>query len=125
MTAIPFLINDACAGFAHCHGLVRDEGDALVVECQTEDSIAGVIKTDVQEMRIPLSDIAAIAMERSWFGLSNKLVVQLVTMKQTSHLPGMKQGKFVLPVARRDAAAAQTLVASVVAYLNKRPALSV
>ena len=49
MTTIPFLIDDACAGFAHCHGLVCDEGNELVIEYQTQDAIAGVIKTEVQE----------------------------------------------------------------------------
>lgn len=119
MTAIPFLIDDACAGFAHCHGLIRDDGESLVIEFQTQDSIAGVIKTDVQESRIPLREIAKISLETAWFGLSNRLVIQLASMKQVTGLPGMRHGKFLLPIARSDQAAAEGLVRSISAYLEK------
>ena len=119
MTAIPFLIDDACAGFAHCHGLIRDEGDTLVIEYQTRDAIAGVLKTDVQEARIPLQEIAGIALKKSWFGFSNKLSIQLASMKQVHGLPGMTQGRFLLPIGRGDSEAAEGLVRSVSAYLSK------
>ena len=119
MTAIPFLIDDACAGFAHCHGLIRDEGETLVIEFQTQDAIAGVIKTDVREARIPLQEIAGIALNKSWFGFSNKLSIQLASMKQVTGLPGMRQGRFLLPIARVDRDAAESLVRSVSAYLGK------
>jgi hypothetical protein len=125
MTAIPFLIDDACAGFAHCHGLIRDEGEALVIEYQTQDAIAGVIKTDVQEARIPLKEIAGIALNKSWFGFSTTLSIQLASMKQVTSLPGMQQGRFVLPIARANRDAAEGLVRSVSAYLSKGGALAV
>jgi hypothetical protein len=32
MTAIPFVIDDAHAGLAHCHGLLRAEGQRPDVE---------------------------------------------------------------------------------------------
>lgn len=119
MTAIPFLIGDACAGFAHCHGLIRDEGETLVIEYQTQDAIAGVIKTEVQEARIPLAEIAGITLNQSWFGYSNKLAIQLASMKQVTSLPGMRQGRFLLPIARADREAAESLVRSVSAFLDK------
>ena len=119
MTAIPFLIDDACAGFAHCHGLVRDEGNHLVIEYQTQDAVAGVIKSEVQEARIPLQEIARISLERSWFGWSGKLVIQLASMKRVTALPGMKQGKLLLPVAYQDLESADALAKSVSECLNK------
>lgn len=119
MAAIPFLIDDACAGFAHCHGLIRDEGETLVIEFQTQDAIAGVIKTDIQEACIPLKEIAGITLKKSWFGLSNQLAIQLASMKHATGLPGMQQGRFLLPIARADRDAAESLVRSVTAYLSK------
>jgi hypothetical protein len=119
MSAIPFLIDDACGGFAHCHGLIRDEGETLVIEFQTQDAIAGVIKTEVREARIPLKEIAGITLHQSWFGFSNKLALQLASMKQVTSLPGMRQGKILLPIARVDRDAAQRLVTSICAYLSK------
>lgn len=116
---LPFFIDNACAGLAHCHGLIRDEGKELVIEYQTQDAIAGIIKSDVREARIPVSEIAGISLLKSWFGFSTRLVIQLVSMKHASGLPGMKQGRFELPISRRDRKTAEGLVASVSSYLSK------
>jgi hypothetical protein len=125
MTTIPFVIDDAYAGLAHCHGLLRDEGKELVIEHQTEDSIAGVFKGNLHEIRIPLSAISGIRLESSWFGWSNTLVLQLSSMKHCSELPGAKRGRLVVRISRADRAAAESLVASVSRYLEKGQATTV
>lgn len=119
MSAIAFQITDACGGLANCHGLIRDEGDFLVVEHQTQDGIVGMVKSDVQELRIPLKEIGSIALEETWFGWSSRLVIQLSSMKHLTGIPGMKQGRLILPIARSERPAAESLVQSVSAYLSK------
>jgi hypothetical protein len=119
MTAIAFQISDACGGLAHCHGLLRDDGESLVVEHQTQDGIVGIVKTEVQELRIPLKEIGSIALEETWFGWSSKLVIQLTSMKHLASIPGMKHGRLILPIARSERPAAAALVQSVSACLNK------
>lgn len=119
MTAIPFVIQSACAGLAHCHGLIRDEGDYLVMEYQTQDAVTGLIKGELQELRIPVKEIAGIQVKKSWLGWSDQLTFQMSSMKQVATIPGMKHGRVELPIARADFSAAEALVNSVTAYLNK------
>jgi len=119
MAAIPFLINDAVGGLAHCHGLIRDEGDTLVIESQTQDGIIGLVKGDIRETRISVKEIAGIEVKKSWLGWSDTLSIQMATMKQVAQIPGMKQGRIELPISRSDLGAAEELVASVSAYLHK------
>lgn len=119
MAAISFKNDDVYAGFANCQGILREDDDGLCLEYQTKDAIAGVLKTDVQEARIPWTNVASIMLRRRWFGLSNQIVIQLASLKETQHVPGVDQGRLVLPIARCDVPVAASLVESVNGYLRK------
>ena len=119
MAAVSFKNDQVYAGFALCHGVVRDDPEGLSLEYQTKDSIAGVFKTGVQEARIPWSNVSSILLRRSWFGLSNQLIIQLASLKETQDVPGVDQGRLILPIARRDVPFAVSLVESVNGYLQK------
>jgi len=66
--ALPFKISEVYAGFAETHGLLRLEGDALVFEFQTRDSIVGLVKSAIREQTIPLADLGSAAYQRKLFG---------------------------------------------------------
>jgi hypothetical protein len=119
MAAVSFKNDQVYAGFALCHGVIRDTDEGLCLEYQTKDAIAGVLKTGVQEARIPWTNVASILLRRKWFGLSNELIIQLASLKETQDIPGVDQGRLVLPIARRDVPFAQSLVNSVNGYLRK------
>jgi hypothetical protein len=51
MNMVPFKIDDLYGGLGECHGLLRDEGENLCFEFQTQDSLAGVLKSRVREVR--------------------------------------------------------------------------
>ena len=78
-----------------------------------------MIKSGVQEAHIPWSNVASILLQRSWFGLSNQLIIQLASLKETQDVPGVDQGRLILPIARRDVPFATSLVESVNGYLKK------
>jgi len=109
MNAVPFSIRNVFAGLGECHGLARQDGKFLVLEFQVQDSVLHVLKSGVKSLEIPLSDVAQITLRRCWLGFSNSLEIQLSRMAFADQIPGMKQGRLVLSLARRDVPAAQTL----------------
>ncbi|HLW68916.1 MAG TPA: hypothetical protein VKS79_26630 [Gemmataceae bacterium] len=111
MNTVPFTLEEVYSGFANCHGLIRDEGEHLVLEFQIQDSLVGLIKSGVKQVRIPLAELASVALERKWFGMSTNIVIQLSHMQPVQDVPGMKQGRLVLAIARKDREAAAKFVA--------------
>jgi hypothetical protein len=111
MNAVPVTLGEMYAGLADCHGLIRDEGDHLCLEFQVQDSLAGLLKSGIKKVRLPLADLASVALERKWLGLSTNLVIQVARMEAAKDVPGMEQGRIVLGVARKDRQAAAKFVA--------------
>ena len=126
-------------GLSAVHGMVRDEGDQLCLELQpdedpvvvrvncpncslpvavrrsqmkdSEDAVVDPITSRIQQVRIPRTDVVSITLQRSLFGLVTNLVIQLAHMEPVKDLAGIKQGRLVLNVARKDREAAQAFVA--------------
>jgi hypothetical protein len=107
--ALPFTVSNICGGFADCFGLVRDEGEYLVFEFQTKDSFFG-IKGKTREVRVPLADLAAVRLERGWFGRC-KLVLQAERLESVHLLPGADSGRVELTIARGDRPTAEAFIA--------------
>ncbi len=123
-------------GLSASHGLIRDEGDQLCVEfqepedpvvvrttcpscampvevrrSQVNDSAVGPVKSRIQQVRIPRTEVVSVALQRSFFGLVSKLVIQLAHLEPVKDLPGVKQGRLVLNVESKDREAAKVFVA--------------
>jgi serine/threonine protein kinase len=108
--ALPFKV-ELYDGFGECHGLLRDEGDYLRLEFQSQDAFGGMIKSRVKHSQIAKSDISLIRLERRWFGLATTLVLQANRFEAFSELPKMKAGRVELGIAREDRAAAERFIA--------------
>ena len=111
MNAVPFELDDVYHGLAACHGIIRDDGDFVCLEFQVQDAVIGLVKSDVQRTRIPLDELASVDLKTSWFGLVNKLVIQVSSMDSVKDVPGMTQGRLVLKIARKDRDTAERFVA--------------
>ncbi len=112
--SVPFTIGNLYAGFGHCHGLLRDEGDHLDFEFQVQDKLAGIIKSDVRRVKVALKDLASVTLTKGWLGtswLGTKIVIQAAHMETLKDGPGMSQGRVELSIARKDREAAERLVA--------------
>jgi hypothetical protein len=105
------MLDELYQGFAKGHGLIHDEGDCLCLEFQVQDAVVGLIKGGIKQVRIPLAELASVALERKWFGLSTFLVIQCARMEAVKDIPGTEQGRLVLGIARKDREAAAKLVA--------------
>lgn len=112
MNTVPFKV-DLYAGFGQCSGLLRDEGDHLVLEFQNQDKIAGIIKSGVRQVRVPLSDLVSVTITKGWLGgrwMGVTIVLQAARMETLQDIPGMRQGKVELSVASKDRDAAERFV---------------
>lgn len=107
MNAVPFELFGPCHGLLRTTGLIRDEGDHLCLEFQTTDRLFGAYKTRVKRVRVPLTDVAAVALETPWLGHWAKLVLRSERLEPFAAIPGASQGRVVLHVARPDRAAAR------------------
>jgi hypothetical protein len=111
MNTVPVTLSEIYQGFASGSGLVRDEGEALCLEFQVKDSVVGLLKSEIKQVRIPRADLASVAIRSHFFGLTTKLIIGVNRLESVQDVPGMEQGRIILHVARKDRAAAEQLVA--------------
>ena len=113
MNTVPFTV-DLFGGLGKCEGLLRDEGEHLVLEFQNKDAVAGILKSDVREVRVPLKDLVSVTLTKGWLGtswLGVTIVLQSGRMETLKDVPGMSQGRAELSIARKDRDAAEKFVA--------------
>lgn len=109
MNIVPFYSDDAYAGLARCNGLLKDLGDALILEIQIQDNFFGFLKSAVQEIRVPIEDVVSLEMKDGWLGsnVGVKLVLQTNKTELLDPIPTASQGRVVLTIARADVPAAE------------------
>ncbi len=110
MNAVPVHLDNVFGGLADCHGLLRDEGDHLVLEYQSQDPLLGVIKSSVKQVRIPRDRLASVTLSTGWLGVQATLTIQVTEMAVLAEVSGMSQGRLELRVDRSDRATAQKFV---------------
>ncbi len=107
MTSIPFCFPSRLMGFVETNGLVRGDGPDLVVEYRRK--YACCFYGETQTVRIPLTKIESLKLQRGWFG-SAKLVVQVNSLTAVAGLPESDHGRVELLIERRDRPAAEKFV---------------
>ncbi len=115
MNMVPFTINELYGGLGECHGLLRDEGENLCFEFQTQDSLAGLIKSRVREVRIPVKELVSVTLTKGWLGTSwmgVTIVIQATKLDTLKDIPRSSQGRVELSIARKDRDAAEKFVAN-------------
>ena len=114
MNSVPFTLSELYGGLATCDGLLRDEGEKIVLEFQVKDAVAGFIKSGVREVRVPLKDLVSVTLTKGWLGtswLGVKIVIQAARMELLKDVPGASQGRVELHIARKDRDLAERFVA--------------
>ncbi len=113
MNSVPFTVK-LYGGFGECQGLLRDEGEYITIEFQTVDTVAGILKSGIRQVRVPLKDLTAVTLTKGWLGTSwmgVTIVLQAARIETLKDVPGMIQGRVELSVARKDRDAAERFVA--------------
>jgi hypothetical protein len=114
VNAVSVWVGSLYGGLAECEGMLRDEGEDLVLEYQVKESFFGdLFRSKVREARIPRDTIASVTLRKTktWLKLKTELVIQTTRLGPVGDVPGMSQGKLVLSVEETDLPAAEKLVA--------------
>lgn len=106
MFSLPVSLPEVYGGFAEAHGIIRFDGVQLTLEFEIQDGVFGVVKSGVKEIRLPVSEIAAITFKRKTFRAL--IVLRCHRVKSVEKIPGQKGGEFRIQVKRahRDEAEA-------------------
>ena len=91
MNTVPFTVG-LFGGLGQCEGLLRDEGEHVVLEFQNKDTVAGILKSGVRQVRVPLKDLVSVTLTKGWLGtswLGVTIVLQSARMETLQDVPGM------------------------------------
>jgi hypothetical protein len=111
MNVVPVSLPWSYGGLAESQGLLRDEGDEIVLEYKTKDALIGALETKVQVARIPREALASMTLRQGWFGLGGAtLEIQTTRLEPLAEVPGMSMGRVALTVSRQHVVAARKFV---------------
>jgi len=116
--SVPVTLESSWAGLASNSGLLRLEGDTLVLEFETKDDVLQMLKSGVKRAAVPLTEVDACRWKPGWFG--GKIELSVRSMSALSGIAGASQGRVVLGVSRKDRDRAFGLVANVELALAHR-----
>ena len=111
MGSLPFSIS-IFAGLGRADGLLRLEGSSLVLEFQVQDRALGFLKSELKELRIPVSEVEHLELKTGWF-TRPRLRVQTETMRVSRQIPGSRHGTFELTIDNGHQLAARHLISSI------------
>jgi hypothetical protein len=112
MPSVPFMIPKLYGGLAECHGLLRGEGDSLILEYRTQDRLCGLFRRRPRAVRIPLAQLESVELHRrGWFRPQGVLVIKAKSLLPLAEVPGSRPGEVALAIAARDRAVAEQFVA--------------
>jgi len=97
---IPFRIKNLNYGLAEARGLLHIGDDELILELESQDTVVGLIKSELKEVVIPFEDLEEINYKTGWIGAKIEIVGK--SMKVMNDLPGADHGTATLHIRRRD-----------------------
>jgi hypothetical protein len=107
-SAVPFRISNVFMGLGETEGILSADDTDLKLEFRTVDTLAGILKSAVNEVKLPFDGIEEITFRKGWFDCS--LLIRVAEMRPASVIPNFKNGEIVLSVARKHSKAAAELV---------------
>lgn len=108
---VPFEITNLNHGFQKATGLIKLEGEQILCEFRVVDAILGMIKSDVKETRIPLSDLHSVEFKKGFF--RSKMIFEAQSLRVFEHVPGSEQGEWEIRIKRKDRDDARDLVSKI------------
>lgn len=116
--SVPFKIPNVYQGFAEACGIAHASGSQLVLEFQVKDTIAGLVKSSVNEVSVPFTDLVSVHLHSGWF--STRLTIRTRRLAALKDIPGSEQGGVELTIARKDKHAAAELASLIALTLAER-----
>lgn len=111
MSSLPFSI-PMYVGLAKADGLLRLEGNTLVLEFEIQDRPLGLLKSELRELRIPIFEIEHLELANGWLR-KPRLIVQTESMRVSRQIPGSEHGTFELTLEPAHKLAARHFISTV------------
>ena len=92
-------------------GILALEPDALVMQYRVRDR-AAAYDSGVQELRVPLSSVETVEVQRRWFG-APRLIIRVRDLAVLAAVPGARGGELAIEVRRDDLATANDIASSI------------
>lgn len=106
----PFKLAQSDNFLMESSGIIRLEAKHLIIEYQSRDSVIGLVKSGVNEVRLSLNDVQHITFKKGFF--TNTMRIQAKAMRAFEKVPGSIQGAVELNVKRTDRKNAEYLVSA-------------
>ncbi len=103
---LPFSI-DAFGKLVEPDGLLRLEGDSLVIEYKVLEEAPGGLRRRLRELVVPFHEIELVRFPQGWF--KSVLVIRTPRMRAVADFPGASSGQVELWIARKDLIAARVI----------------
>ena len=116
--SVPVELAQTWAGLAENSGLLRLDDDALVLEFESKDGVLELLRSGVQQLRVPLKELEALHWRPGWLG--GKLELAVRSMSVIDGIPGAAQGVVTFKIARKHRDRAVGLAANVELALAHR-----
>ncbi|MFH5830797.1 hypothetical protein ACG2F4_02425 [Halalkalibaculum sp. DA3122] len=109
--AVQFEIPAVNYGLQTASGLLKLEGEELLIEFQVKDALFEVFKSDVEEVAIPLRALQSVEYKKGWF--SSRIVLEADSLRVFDEIPGADQGECILKIKRKERKEAEKLVSKI------------
>jgi hypothetical protein len=106
--SLPFKIKKVFEGLAETNGIISLENDQLKIEFQTKDSIFGVLKSQVKDVKVPLNEIEDVVLKKGYF--KKNLYIRLSGLSASAKIPNQDSGEIKVSIDRKHMAAAMAFV---------------
>ena len=106
-------------GFGEMQGILRFDGQRLVLQYQTSDSMFGVLRSQPKEIDIPLDGVVDARCSPGWFWLLPRIQLRLSDFTAVAQLPAIEAGRLDLRVRWSDRHDARRLVEYVSAFCTE------
>ncbi len=114
---IPFEIKDQYSGLAKSSGILKFDNGCLVCEFRTKDTILGILKSSIKEIRIPVQDLLSVEYKKKMFG--DKIFIRTKSMEYISYFPGLDSNEICLKINKQSRDFAQRLSSGVTLMISE------
>lgn len=114
---VPVRLHDPDALATESDGLIRLTDEGLTLQYETKDAFFGLYKSGVQELILPLTEIAFVEFKRGPF--RTELAVQVNDLRHLDGVPGAKSGRLRLRFGRQHRGDAEALAVSLEELLRE------
>ncbi len=96
---------------------MRSDGEAVILEFQTQDNIIGILRSKIKKIRIPVRDLSNIEIRRGLF--KKKIIITPASMSAFKELNGIEGGKIILKIEGKSLPKAREFVNAIELLINE------